>query len=78
MALLMGAVAYDPKVVTIWDGLRDGFATRALDFDYVLYPYDGGPVEALVRGHLHVSGTYPTAGGRASCPAPRPRSPPGA
>ena len=29
MTLLMGAVAYDPKVVTIWDGFRPGSARRA-------------------------------------------------
>ena len=35
-AVLMGAVAYDPKVVTIWDGFRRFFARHDLDFDYVL------------------------------------------
>ena len=29
--LLMGAVAYDPKVVTIWDGFRRYFAASDLD-----------------------------------------------
>ena len=31
--LLMGAVAYDPKVVIIWDGFRQYFAEQGLDFD---------------------------------------------
>lgn len=35
--LLLGAVAYDPKVVTIWDGFQRWFAQRGLPFDYVLY-----------------------------------------
>ena len=33
----LGAVAYDPKVVTIWEGFRAWFATRGFAFDYVLY-----------------------------------------
>ena len=33
----MGAVAYDPKVVTIWDGFQQYFRSRGLEFDYVLY-----------------------------------------
>jgi phosphonate transport system substrate-binding protein len=32
--LILGAVAYDPKVVTIWDGFRAYFAGHGLDFDY--------------------------------------------
>ena len=32
-ALVMGAVAYDPKVVTIWDGFRAWLRGRDLDFD---------------------------------------------
>jgi hypothetical protein len=35
--LILGAVAYDPKVVTIWDGFQQYFSTRGLDFDYLLY-----------------------------------------
>ena len=35
--LLLGAVAYDPKVVTIWDGFQRYFEERGLPFDYVLY-----------------------------------------
>lgn len=35
--LLLGAVAYDPKVVTIWDGFKTYFGRRGLEFDYVLY-----------------------------------------
>ena len=32
---ILGAVAYDAKVVTIWDGFRAWFAERGLPFDYV-------------------------------------------
>ena len=50
--LLMGAVAYDPKVVTIWDGFRRWFDDQGLPFDYVLYSNYERQVEDL----LDVSG----------------------
>ena len=34
--LRLGAVAYDPKVVTIWDGFREWFRVNGLALDYVL------------------------------------------
>ena len=33
--LMMGAVAYDAKVVTIWDGFQKYFRRRNFDFDFV-------------------------------------------
>ncbi len=65
-ALLMGAVAYDPKVVTIWEGFRDWFAGRGFDFDYVLYSNYERQVEALLAGHVHVAWNSPLAWVRAA------------
>ncbi len=48
-ALVMGAVAYDPKVVTIWDGFQRWFAEHDFAFDYVLY----SNYERLVEAHFH-------------------------
>ena len=59
--LLMGAVAYDPKVVTIWDGFKHYFADRSLDFDYVLYSNYERQVEAHLRGHIDVAWNSPLA-----------------
>ena len=64
--LLMGAVAYDPKVVTIWDGFREWFATKGLDFDYVLYSNYERQVHALLAGHTHVAWNSPLAWVRAA------------
>ncbi len=64
--LLMGAVAYDPKVVMIWDGFRDWFATQGFDFDYVLYSNYERQVEALLAGHVHVAWNSPLAWVRAA------------
>jgi phosphonate transport system substrate-binding protein len=46
--LLLGAVAYDPKVVTIWEGFRSYFQARGLDFDFLLF----SNYEQLVESHL--------------------------
>ncbi len=64
--LVMGAVAYDAKVVTIWDGFREWFAGRGFDFDYVLYSNYERQVEALVAGHIDVAWNSPLAWVRAA------------
>ena len=59
--LIMGAVAYDAKVVTIWDGFQRYFKSRGLDFDYVLYSNYERQVQAHVLGHIHVAWNSPLA-----------------
>src|ERR1700722_17103279 len=60
-SLIMGAVAYDPKVVTIWDGFQKYFRARDLDFDYVLFSNYEKQVEAHVMGQRHVAWNSPLA-----------------
>jgi phosphonate transport system substrate-binding protein len=60
-SLIMGAVAYDPKVVTIWDGFQKYFHTRDLDFDYVLFSNYEKQVEAHFQGLIHVAWNSPLA-----------------
>jgi len=60
-SLLMGAVAYDPKVVTIWDGFRQWFRDHGLEFDYVLYSNYERQVEELVAGRLDAAWNSPLA-----------------
>jgi len=57
----MGAVAYDPKVVTIWEGFKAWLAERGLAFDYVLYSNYEQQVEAQVEGHVHLAWNSPLA-----------------
>lgn len=64
-ALVMGAVAYDPKVVTIWDGFRRWFAGHGLAFDYVLYSNYERQVEDLVAGRIDAAWNSPLAWVRA-------------
>src|ERR1051325_275627 len=64
-ALLLGAVAYDPKVVTIWSGFRDYFTSQAFNFDYILYSHYERQVDDLVAGEIHVAWNSPLAWVRA-------------
>jgi phosphonate transport system substrate-binding protein len=61
----MGAVAYDPKVVTIWDGFRRWLRESGLDFDYVLYSNYERQVTDLVEGRVDVAWNSPLAWVRA-------------
>ncbi len=59
--LFLGTVAYDPKVVTIWDGFKEYFVEQGLPFDYVLYSSYDQQVAALVDGQIHVAWNSPLA-----------------
>jgi ABC-type phosphate/phosphonate transport system substrate-binding protein len=59
--LLLGAVAYDPKVVTIWEGFRTWLRDHGLDFDFVLYSHYERQVEDLVDGRIHLAWHSPLA-----------------
>ena len=59
--LVLGAVAYDPKVVTIWEGFRRYFEEQKLRFDYVLYSNYESQVEAHLAGHVDVAWNSPLA-----------------
>ncbi|GIH14271.1 phosphate/phosphite/phosphonate ABC transporter substrate-binding protein [Rugosimonospora africana] len=64
-SLLLGAVAYDPKVVAIWTGFRHWLREHELPFDYVLYSNYERQVEDLVAGRIHVAWNSPLAWVRA-------------
>ncbi|HEX3842169.1 MAG TPA: PhnD/SsuA/transferrin family substrate-binding protein [Acidimicrobiales bacterium] len=59
--LLMGAVAYDPKVVTIWEGFRRWLVERGLKFDYVFYSNYERQAEELVAGRIDAAWNSPLA-----------------
>ncbi|HEY1318921.1 MAG TPA: PhnD/SsuA/transferrin family substrate-binding protein [Streptosporangiaceae bacterium] len=63
--LVLGAVAYDPKVVTIWDGFRVWLREQGLAFDYVLYSNYERQVEELVAGRIQLAWNSPLAWVRA-------------
>lgn len=70
----MGAVAYDAKVVPIWDGFRRWFADQGLDFDYVLYSHYERQVEDLVAGRIDAAWNSPLAWIRTRRMAPEARA----
>ena len=59
--LMLGAVAYDPKVVTIWEGFRAWFAQHDLDFDFILYSNYEAQVAGHFAGHYDVAWNSPLA-----------------
>jgi ABC-type phosphate/phosphonate transport system substrate-binding protein len=60
-ALVLGAVAYDAKVVPIWEGFKLWFREHGFAFDYVLYSNYESQAEAQMAGHFHVAWNSPLA-----------------
>ena len=59
--VVLGAVAYDPKVVTIWSGFRSWLRRHRLPFDFVLYAHYERQAEDLVRGRIDAAWHSPLA-----------------
>lgn len=59
--LTLGAVAYDPKVVTIWEGFKGYLAVRDLSIDYVLYSNYERQVEDHLDGRIDLAWNSPLA-----------------
>src|SRR5262249_52687650 len=53
--ILVGAVAYHPNVVPIWEGMRDYFRSAGPAIDYVLYSNYDRQVRDLLAGHIHIA-----------------------
>lgn len=51
----VGAVAYHPRVVTIWEGFRAWFQQRGLPMEYVLHATYEQQLEALFAGTIDVA-----------------------
>jgi phosphonate transport system substrate-binding protein len=59
--ILLGAVAYDPKVVTIWEGIRDHFRAEGVKMDFALFSNYERQVETLLKGHIDLAWNTPLA-----------------
>ena len=53
--IVIGAVAYTPNVVPIWEGIREYFADSAAPMDFVLFSNYGRQVDALIAGHVDIA-----------------------
>lgn len=58
-SILLGAVAYDPKVVTIWEGMRAYFRDAGVDFDFALFSNYERQVEEMLAGHIGIAWNTP-------------------
>ncbi|UUZ96832.1 PhnD/SsuA/transferrin family substrate-binding protein [Paenibacillus sp. P25] len=54
-ALKVGAVAYDPKVIPIWDIIRDYYQQNEFPIDYVLFSNYEAQVDALLGGFIDIA-----------------------
>jgi phosphonate transport system substrate-binding protein len=59
--LRIGAVAYAPSAVTVFENLRRYFARTDLPVDYVLYSNYDALVDALRKGHVDIAWNTPLA-----------------
>jgi len=62
--LRIGAVAYAPSAVTVFENFRRYFAKTDLPVDYVLYSNYDSLVEALKNGHVDIAWNTPLAHAR--------------
>ncbi len=53
--MLVGAVAYDQKVVPIWEGIREYFRGATIEMDVVWFSNYEAQVEALLAGWIDVA-----------------------
>jgi phosphonate transport system substrate-binding protein len=55
MSYRVGAVAYHPRVVTIWEDFRSWFAGRGFPLDYILYSTYEAQIDALLSSQIDVA-----------------------
>jgi ABC-type phosphate/phosphonate transport system substrate-binding protein len=53
--ILIGAVAYAPQVVPIWDGMREYFREVGPEIDYILFSHYERQVQALLDRHIDIA-----------------------
>src|SRR6266581_1043516 len=53
--IIVGAVAYDPKVVTIWEMIREYFRAAGVPNDFVLFSNYEAQVEALLDEFIDIA-----------------------
>ncbi|HMO16547.1 MAG TPA: PhnD/SsuA/transferrin family substrate-binding protein [Oligoflexia bacterium] len=59
--IILGAVAYAPKVVDIWEGFKTFFAKQGFSFDFILFSNYELQVESLLRREIDVAWNSPLA-----------------
>jgi ABC-type phosphate/phosphonate transport system substrate-binding protein len=59
--ILLGAVAYDVKGLTLWESMREHFKGQGVALDFALFSSYERQVEALLSGHIDVAYDDPLA-----------------
>src|SRR5258707_570718 len=59
--ILLGAVAYAPQVITIWEGIREHFKNEGAPMDFALFSNYERQVEELLKGHIDIAWNTPLA-----------------
>lgn len=59
--ILLGAVAYDAKVVPIWEGIREHFIKQGVPMDFCLFSNYERQVESLLKGDVDIAWNTPLA-----------------
>ena len=59
--ILIGAVVYDPKVVVIWDIIKDFFEANHCPMDYIFFSNYELQVKSLLDGAIHIAWNSPLA-----------------
>jgi ABC-type phosphate/phosphonate transport system substrate-binding protein len=59
--ILLGAVAYDVKVLTLWESMREHFRAQGVALDFALFSSYERQVEALLGGFIDVAYDSPLA-----------------
>src|SRR5581483_1207331 len=58
-SILLGAVAYDPNAVTIWEGIRAYFREQGVELDFALFSNYERQVDELLAGHTDIAWNTP-------------------
>jgi ABC-type phosphate/phosphonate transport system substrate-binding protein len=62
--ILLGAVAYDAKVVPIWEGIRAHFQAEGVPLDFALFSNYERQVQSLLEGMIDIAWNTPLAHAR--------------
>src|SRR6266536_2908217 len=57
--ILLGAVAYDPKVVPLWEGIREHFHEQGVLLDFALFSNYERQIDELLKENIDVAWNTP-------------------
>lgn len=59
--VMLGAVAHAPKVVEIWEGIKEYFLAENFNLDFVLFSNYDAQTDALLKGFIDIAWNTPLA-----------------